>query len=491
MKIDGALYERSIRARLTLWYAASMLAVFLAFAAALRTTVQSTLNAGFASSLATSASTVSGFFRLELDEYHDVHATLAHVSRELVFPDRVIEFVQPDGRVAFRAVPLRGARLLDPAVSVAALLPGAVRSTTAVLAADVAPGWTIRVYGAAAPLERLLHRIDAWLVTGIALGVLFAAGAGWRLAGRALQPIGVMAAATERMTLIRRAGRGSAVVEVEHRLPIDNAEDEIGRLGISFNALLDQIDGVVAQQRHFLADAAHELRTPLARMLGSVELALLEPDDHTLHHPALVRVHEDLARTARFVDQLLQLARADSAGAIHRRPGYVDDVVADAVPGWHAVAEQRGVRLVLTTLEEAPALLDPVFVERLVGILIDNALRYTPAPGVVDVAVSWVDGARISVSDTGIGIGEDERTRVFERFYRGSGARALAPDGSGLGLPIARWIAEAHGATLTLTSRAGGGTVATVLFPVASATPPSTPRSDSEGVVSPLRPWKE
>ena len=488
MRIRGAVGGLSIRARLTLWYATSMLAVFLAFAAALRTTVRSTLNEGFSSSLANSASTVSGFFRLEFAEYHDVRTTLEHVANEVVFPDRVIEFVQPDGRVAFRAVPLQRARRLHPVLSVATFLPGPVRSTTAVLAADVAPGWTVRVYAAAAPLERSLRRIDGWLLAGIPLGVLLTAAAGWRLAGRTLRPIGMMAAAAESMTYTRKAGGEGAAFGAEQRLPIDNAGDEIGRLGIRFNALLDQIDGVVAQQRHFLADAAHELRTPVARMLGSVELALMDPDDRTGQHAALVRVHQELGRTARFVDQLLQLARADSAGVIHCRPGYIDDVVADAVHAWHSMAEQRGVRLVLSTLEEAPALLDSIFVERLVGILLDNALRYTPPEGVVDVQVSWANGARVAVTDTGIGIGDDDRTRVFERFYRGVGARAMAPDGSGLGLPIARWIAEAHGATLALTPRADGGTIATVTFPVASATPPEASRPDTDGAVAPRYP---
>lgn len=470
------LSRLSIRARLTLWYAASVLAALLVFAAMLRSTVRATLTEEFSASLEASAGAVRGFFRLEYAEYRDVETTLRHIAEEVVFPGRVIEFVSPAGRPAHRTLPAPVISGAGAEARAATALAAPIRTTTSPLAPDLAPGWSLRVRASAATLERSLRIIDRWLRLGIPLGVLLAAAAGWWLAGRTLRPVGEMAAAADQMMAVRLASGPGESSATTSRLPITNPSDELGRLGARFNALLDQVDAVVAQQRRFLADAAHELRTPIARMLGGAELALLDPDDAPAQRDALERVHRDLGRTARLVDELLQLARADASGTVHTREGFVDDVVADVVHAWLPAAERRGVRLTASVLDEAPALLDPVYLERLAGILLDNAIRYTPSGGRVDVRVFWEHGARLIVTDTGIGISAPDCARVFERFYRGPGARVMAPDGSGLGLPIARWIAEAHGATLTLEAGEKGGTIATLAFPRA----PGRPDGDRE-----------
>ncbi len=454
----------SIRARLTLWYAASALATFLLFAVALRGTVQSTLRREFTAGVTSSAGVLQSFFRLEFAEYRDIPATLHHIAAEVVFPDRIVEFVRPDGSVALRT---RAGRRPD-----SDSLTRPVRRVEVPLDDSLARGWTLRVFASAAPLERSLSRIDEWMLFGIPLGVLLAGTIGWWMAGRTLRPIGDMAQAAARMTADRRRGTaGLAAAQTgaassAQRLPIDNPSDEIGSLGTRFNVLLDQVDAVLGQQRRFLADAAHELRTPVARMLGTVDLALLDAPESDAEHQALLRVRRDLDRTARLVDELLQLARADAAGAIHPVPGYLDDLVLDMVHAWMPVSERSGVPLVVTAIEEAPALLDRVQAERMIGILIDNALRYTPAGGRVEVSLTDAEGmACLRVTDTGIGISAVERARVFERFYRGASARAMSPEGSGLGLAIADWIAQAHGATLELVAADGGGTCAIVRFP--------------------------
>ncbi len=203
----------------------------------------------------------------------------------------------------------------------------------------LARGWRVRVYASGALVERSLARIDRWMLVGIPTAVLLAAALGWWLAGRVLRPVGAMAAAAERMS--GRRGRAELPTGDAARLPIGDPGDELGRLGTLFNTLLDEVDAVLGQQRRFLADAAHELRTPVARMLGSVDLALLDPEDATAQRDALARLRADLDRTARLVDELLQLARADAATVAHPRPGYVDDVVADAVRTWRPLAARR------------------------------------------------------------------------------------------------------------------------------------------------------
>jgi len=468
----------SIRARLTLWYAGSVLLVFVIFAAALRQHVRSVVQEEFSASVRSSADAIRSFFRLEYLEYHDVDATIAHIANDVVFPDRMVEFIAPDGVTRYRlaAGGRRTTRTVDasavrasPVATRGALLPP-LRSLAGTLDTQSAPGWTVRVSASAAPLTHSLAQIDAWLMIGIPIGVMMACGAGWWLAGRTLRPVAAMAEAATRMAAARR-GRSAPMPHnadrADDRLPIDNSDDELARLGTRFNALLDEVDGALAQQRRFLADAAHELRTPVARMIGTVDLALL--DTATLAAPsvrALDGVRRDLDRTARLVDELLQLARADASGSVLRTTGFLDDVVMDAVHAWQGVAASHGVQLDVQTMEESPARLDRIYVERLVGILLDNAVRYTPRGGTVRVDVQAANGAAmLSVSDTGIGIPAEERPRVFERFFRGTHARAMSHDGNGLGLPIARWIADAHDATLELASAAGGGTVARVTFP--------------------------
>lgn len=452
----------SIRARLALWYAGSALAVFLVFAIALRGTVRATLRREFTAGVTSSASAIQSFFRLEMTEYRDARATITHIANEVVFPDRLVEFVKPDGSLAFRVGPASSAARPDATHALVAPL----QKVEVPLDSITARGWTLRVYASAAPLERSLAMIDAWMLVGIPLGVLLAGATGWWLAGRTLRPVGAMAEAATTMAAERREGR----VGASRRLPIDNPSDELGRLGTRFNALLDDLDGMLSQQRRFLADAAHELRTPVARMLGTVDLSLLDSTDVAAQHEALVRVRRDLDRTARLVDELLQLARADAAGSVHFEPAYLDDVVMDAVHAFQPQAARQGVTLTFPVVEEAPVRIDRVQVDRMVGILLDNAIRYTAPPGTVSVSVTREgDRVRVSVIDSGIGISESEHPRVLERFYRGAGARAMSPDGSGLGLAIADWIARAHGATLALEPARGGGTCATVSFPAATA----------------------
>lgn len=460
----------SIRARLALWYAGSVLLAFLLFAFALRTTVRAALRSEFQTGVRSSSDAIRSFFRSEYAEYRDLDYTITHIANEVVFPDRVVEFIGPDGAVAFRVGPDRkGPRNVttDPVTDSALRAP--VQHVHSPLDSVLAPGWSLRVFASAAPLERTLALIDQWLGIGIPIGLLFASGLGWWLAGRTLRPVGVMAEAAAQMTTDRRAGVGGPASVNAQRLPIDNPHDELGRMGSRFNTLLDQVDGVLAQQRRFLADAAHELRTPVARMLGNIDLALLDPRDTAAQGDALLRVRSDLVRSTRLIDELMQLARADAAGSIDLHAGYIDDTVVDAVQAWQPIAERKGVQLVLRAIEETAANIDPVYLERMIGILLDNAIRYTQPDGIIEVAIAMANGKPcLTVSDTGIGIAVEERTRVFERFFRGTGARAMSPDGSGLGLPIARWIAQAHGAALELYPRDGGGTVAVVAFPAVS-----------------------
>jgi len=450
MSLSGEPQRPRIRLRFTALYAATLLFVLLGAAGTLRYALRATLQREFDKSVHASAGLVQQFFRVEIEEYVTVEATLAHIAGELVFEERAIRLRKPDGALyKIVGAPVRRAR--RP-------LSGPVRTVRFALDPELAPKWDIEVDASEANVMALQARIDRWFGVGIPLLVLCAAVAGWWLTGRTLRPVVRMADAAARIAPASGA-----------RLPIDDPTDELGRLGLRFNALLDRLDGALAQQREFLADAAHELRTPIARLRARVEVAMLEPsapNDITV----LRAIDQELRDVSQHVDELLQLARADAAGeeaTMRAESLFLDDIVADELPRWQPEAQRRGMALDYSLLEESPVLGDASLLPRLVSILVDNAIRYGKDRGTVRVRVRPDNGAALlDVEDDGIGIPSHERTRVFDRFYRGDAARIKRPDGSGLGLAIAAWIVRQHHGTIAVSTVAGGGTLVQVRVPL-------------------------
>jgi signal transduction histidine kinase len=224
------------------------------------------------------------------------------------------------------------------------------------------------------------------------------------------------------------------------------------------------IERSMEQMRRFMADAAHELRTPVTLLRTRAEVALGQERTAERDAQTLRALGREAERIGAIVGDLLTLARAD-AGEIPaaRETVYLDDQAADAVESIGALAQQAGVALEVGAFEEAPIAGDPVLVRRLLLILLENAVKFTPAGGRVRLDVTAENGRRaVVITDTGIGISPEDLPRVFERFYRGESARAT--EGAGLGLAIARWIADLHGARLELHSSTGQGTSVTLSF---------------------------
>jgi signal transduction histidine kinase len=185
---------------------------------------------------------------------------------------------------------------------------------------------------------------------------------------------------------------------------------------------------------------------------------------------ALADIAREAERMGTIVDDLLTLARADAGGrALRRERVFLDDLLLDAVPAARPLAERRGVRLEVGTLEEAPVLGEPELLRQAVLIVLDNALKYTPAGGLVTTTVAVGDGrCALTVTDTGIGIAPDVLPHIFERFYRGAAEEGREP-GAGLGLAIARWIADGHGGRIAVRSEVGRGTAVALVFPAAAS----------------------
>jgi signal transduction histidine kinase len=229
------------------------------------------------------------------------------------------------------------------------------------------------------------------------------------------------------------------------------------------------VERALAHMRRFMADAAHELRTPVAVLRSRAEVALQRERQPADYVAALTAVGAESERLGGIVDDLLILARADAGERpVVRRRLFLDDVVLEAVDGVRVLAERRGVELAVSEFEEAAVDGDPQLLHQLVVIALDNAIKFTPPGGRVSLRVR-ADGGRavVTVDDTGVGIAASEVPFIFDRFYRGGDARSRG-DGAGLGLSIARWIADAHRATIDVTSTPGAGSRMTIRFPAAS-----------------------
>lgn len=229
------------------------------------------------------------------------------------------------------------------------------------------------------------------------------------------------------------------------------------------------VERTMDQMRRFMADAAHELRTPITVLRSRAEIALQQPRDADAYVTALRGVESESIRLGRIVDDLLILARADAGDRpVERQEFQLDDLALDAAAAAGALAQSRRVGVIVGKLDTALVEGDAELVRRLLMILLDNAIKFAPSGGEVRLSVAAADGAAtLVVEDNGIGISADQLPHVFDRFYRGDPARGRS-EGAGLGLSIARWIADVHRAEISMRPAAPRGTRVEVRFPIAA-----------------------
>jgi len=228
----------------------------------------------------------------------------------------------------------------------------------------------------------------------------------------------------------------------------------------------EPIERSIVFMRRFMADAAHELRTPVTVLRARAEVTLQQPRDAANYVSALLGIEAEARRLGGIVDSLLVLARADAGERqLERERLFLDDIAIDAAGAAQIVGRQKGVEVAVDEFEEAAVVGDAALIRQLIMILLDNAIKFTDAGGLVRIRVSMRDGApTFSVEDTGIGIKPEDLSRVFQRFFRGESARGRT-EGAGLGLSIASWIAREHDADISLSSEPGKGTTVVVTFP--------------------------
>jgi signal transduction histidine kinase len=311
----------------------------------------------------------------------------------------------------------------------------------------------------AVPAATALHakrQLTVLLVVGIPAALVVITVGLWVVIGRALRPLADAARRMERI----------GADDLSARVPVEDPNDEVGRMVLALNGLLDRLAAAVGQMQRFAADAAHELRTPLTVLRAGLEVALHRERPAAGYRAALTDALKTTERLADLAEDLLALVRLE--GDARPRPTTTLDLAETVQELADAWAPQAAERNVVIEVSVSPGLIvrgAAGELYRLFSNLVDNALRHSPSGGRIRLQSATGDGwVRITVADEGPGIPGDDARRLFERFYRGRGEREA---GSGLGLSIAQAIAHAHGGQVALANRESGGTAATVVLPLA------------------------
>jgi heavy metal sensor kinase len=459
---------RSLRARLTLWYLGFFSLLFLVFSLFLQSVLAGALERRLDEALSVEANTAAALLADEFVEMKgDVAAAVSEVLGDLRLSASTVAFLS-GGRVLGSSAPLPPAEVEDIARRAAAnrfphqVVPVKQAGPNGARAAvvRVTLGGQDYLVLAVQPLDEavadlgLLRRV---LLLALPLVIGLAGIGGYWLARRSLAPLASMASQARRISHSN----------LETRLDVGAAAEELAMLSESFNQLLSRLDQSFGHMRRFVADASHELRTPLSIIRGEADVALSHDRSAAEYKQALAIVLDESRRLSRLVDDLLNLARAD-AGRVKLQVAefYLNDLVAECCRSAQTLASARRVTLECPPHDDVSFRGDEELVRRMVMNLIDNAIRYTPEGGRVTATLESRGGdVAIRIADTGVGIAPEAAPHVFERFYRGDKARSRQDGGFGLGLAIVKWIAESHRGGVELASTPGAGSTFTVTLP--------------------------
>ncbi len=310
--------------------------------------------------------------------------------------------------------------------------------------------------------DRALDRVQYALTVVAPFFLVIAAFGGYWLSGRALAPV----------DQITQAARNIGARDLGQRLKVPKSGDELERLADTLNGMFGRLEAAFQRITKFTADASHELRTPVSVMRTSAEIALRKPRSEGEYRETLGQILYESERLSQLIEQLLIMARSDAGSAV------LPMVRTDLTEPLHNACQQAFIlaeKKQLAFSERVPE--KPLWVrgdspslERLFLVLLDNAVKYTPDGGSIEVALDTEDGFAVAaIRDTGIGVAPEDIPHVFERFYRADQARSRDMGGSGLGLAIGTWIAQVHGGEIRIESELSKGSCFQVRLPLASS----------------------
>lgn len=457
----------SIGFRLTLWYLVIFAAAQLLFGFGMWFILRQNLYRISDEELRNQVEDLTRFFQAQKK-----NATVAKLQEEVAeayiieHSGDFLQILDSQGNWIFRANALQRNSLVSPA-------PAAVRSPSyedrqldgkpfRFLTERVEVNghvYTVQTGVPTAPMVRTLSLFRRYLLMFAPLLLLAAASGGFWLSRKALSPVDALT----------RAARKISGSNLGDRLEMLKTGDELQRLSDTLNEMLARIENAFLRVTQFTADASHELRSPISLIRTEAEIVLRRSRGEAEYREALRHILLEAERTTSLVEELLSLARADSGReSLHLNPLDLRALIAEAGNEWRQLVEARNLQFKPTLVNrEIPVLADRVAVQRLLAILLDNAVKYTPPPGVIELCLEEKDQSAVfSVRDSGIGIADEDQPKIFERFYRVDKARSRELGGAGIGLSIAQWIVQQHQGSVTVESMPGQGSTFRVKLPL-------------------------
>ncbi len=458
----------SIRARLTAWNVLALAIILTTFSATAYWYARRALLHTLENTLEMQADAVADSYDPEEGRFEILHSDELEADEAL---SSWIRIVKSDGHVFYETPALRAAGWpfpLEQARQLSDRSKRLLQSRTAPNGARfreiVYPIWhgstLVGWVQLALPLEQVsepLGRLLRSLLLAAPLALLLAAFSGYWLAGRALRPV----------ELIRSRAQEISQANLSSRVPVENPHDELGRLARTFNEMLDRLQEAFESQRRFMADASHELKTPLSVLRARWEREIENAELPRSLRERLVRDVEELARLNKLVEDLLLLTRADGGKIVlNRETVELKRVLESVLEDARTLAGEKKQKLEADLDERAAVRGDSGRLHQLFLNLLDNAVKYSPPGARVRLSCRREDNSVVvEVSDDGQGIPPEDLPRIFDRFYRVDKSRSRELGGSGLGLSICKWIAEAHGGSISIESAPGQGTTVTVRLP--------------------------
>lgn len=461
--------RRSIRFRLTIWYAAALAVTCAVTGIAMWWGIRDSIHDTVDRDLRTRMRAMQGFLATEkLD--HGLGPLEEELIEEAAIAPAGIQYriASADGRWIYRSP---GTNSWAPAPPGEPVLTKAGRAETLVV-----NGRPFRVLSAAgpqgaiqigAPIDEMYEMLDhftwAALLASPAVLLLASFGGYW-VSGRSLAPIAQIATAAEQIE----------AQNLSRRLPMAGTGDELDRLSATLNSMFGRLEQAFGRMVQFTADASHELRTPVAIIRTTAEVVRSKPRTEAEYAAALDRIIAASERATALIEDLMLLARADAGiDSIASEQLNLSDLVIETSAEARVLAESANLSLRCDTPTPCEILGDAQALRRLLLILLDNAIKYTLPGGEVGIAVEVEKGgeerkAIVHVRDTGIGIAEGDLPHIFDRFYRAGQDRSRQTGGSGLGLSIARWIAERHHGEICVVSHPGEGSLFSLTLPRAA-----------------------
>jgi len=438
MKIQGS----GVRRRLTLWYTLALALIVLVFSLSVYVFVKSRLFRQLDQQLDMEFSTIAGELTedpvdtRELDSDGSTRLFLLVQGNKLLFRSDAYQKaglpeIVPESSEKYRTLFSASGKKY--------------RSATAA----TPNGFLLTVALGEEGVRTTIKTLFMILALALPIALALAAVGGYVMAGRLLKPVAAMAQKADKI----------GAENLSERLPVENPEDEFGKLAGVFNRTLTRLQDAFERLQSFTADASHELRTPLTAIQSVGEVALQENLDAEAYRDRIGSMLEEATRLTRLVESLLLLTRADSGRLLlNRKEQNVTAIVEKAVDDMRVMAEEKGQGLTADLIGDVQAKIDEDTLRRALVNILDNAIKYTPQGGAIAVRLTdRATGIFIEVSDSGPGIAAEHREKIFDRFYRVGQDRSRDAGGAGLGLAIAKWAVEANGGRLEVENRAPHG----------------------------------